>query len=107
MLFNLFTKDPKRLIIQAGWMLSKVPLSFMHRFHAENITRNLLKLMPTNLQLSVSDPVSALVIAALNFLSTPAGQTICGDVRGVLVDLINHVHHKMTNEAAAPVQAKV
>lgn len=103
MLLSLFTSDPKKLILQAGWMLRKIPVSLQHRLHAGIITRNLLKLMPTNLQLSVSDPISAMVIAALNFLSTPAGQVICGDVRSVLVDLIKHVHGKMaTADIAAP-----
>ena len=48
---------------------------------------------------SVSDPVSAMVCASLAFLSTPAGQILCGDLRGVIEDLINHVHKQITPAA--------
>lgn len=58
--------------------------------------------MPTNLAVSVSDPVSAMVVAALNFLSTSAGQTLCGDIRTTIMDLINHIHGKTTAADAAP-----
>lgn len=50
----------------------------------------------SNLNISVSDPISAMVCAALNFLSTPAGQQIVNDLRTVVVDLVNHVHSRVT-----------
>ena len=54
----------------------------------------------SNLNISVSDPISAMVCAALNFLSTPAGQQICTDLRTVVVDLVNHVHGAVTPTSA-------
>lgn len=104
-MLNPLSKDPGSLIRQAAWITRKVPCNLLYRLHAGIIKRKLLSFMPTNLAVTVSDPVSAMVVAALNFLSTPAGQTICGDVRSLIVDLVNHIHGKALADAA-PVVAK-
>lgn len=58
--------------------------------------------MPNNIQLTVSDPVSAMVVAAFNFLSTPAGQNVCADIRTVIIDLVNHVHNHVDKADTKP-----
>lgn len=48
-----------------------------------------------NLAVSVSDPVSAIVIAALDFLTTPVGQEIAGDVRAEIVNIVKFIHSRL------------
>ena len=52
--------------------------------------------LPSALSLSVSDPVSAMVIACLTFLGTPAGQQLAinfnNDMGTIIVNLFKFVH---------------
>jgi len=103
-LFNPLTRDPGKLLIEAVQVLEILPLGFMQRLHAQILTRKFLSLMPTPISLSVSDPLSAMVTAALNFLTSPGGQQLLADVRAVAIDLINHVHGQLPG---LPASAKV
>ena len=97
--------DPADLIIEAARIARVIPISLIQHLQARLITKRLKDLMPTNVQFSVSDPISAMVCAALTFLSSPAGQQLCTDLRSVVVDLIHHVHRQIPVDPAAPVKA--
>lgn len=86
-------------------MLEAIPISFIHRIQARVLCVRLKEFLPTNMNISVSDPVSAMVCATLNFLSTPAGQQICADVRAagktIITDILDHVHGQVTAQSKA------
>jgi hypothetical protein len=104
-LFNPLTRDPGKLLLEAVQVLQVLPCGFMQRLHAQLLTRKFKILMPTSpVSLSISDPLSAMVTAALVFLSSPGGQQFLSDLRVVAMDLINHVHAQLPSQAV-PVKA--
>lgn len=109
-MFNVFTADAAKLVDAAHKIARFGPFNWANKLQARIITKRFISFMPsTSLAVSVSDPVSAMVIAALNFLSTPAGQAIVIDLttglKSVVVDLVNHIHGQLPAPAPGPVKA--
>ena len=108
--FNPFVRDPRELLLEAVQLLEILPLQFLARVHAKLLTRKFQAFMPTNpLAVTFADPITALVIAVLDFLSTPEGQLLCGDLRTVTKDFVLHVHAQLPVAppvSSAPVAVK-
>lgn len=89
-------KDALRVIKYAAWVLKIFPKIIQNRA-ARWTLGQLRMLMPTSgFNITIADPVTAMVVTALQFLMTPAGQQICADIRAggktLIDDLLNHVH---------------
>lgn len=90
--------EPSYLIRLAAQVARAVPITVVRWLQAHLVRIRLERLM--NATVAITDPVTAMVVAVLNFLSTPAGQTLVTELNTVIVDLINFAHGKTQAPAA-------